>query len=159
MLASTRVRIRTPRRAASAAAGARASTRGADAEVRKGKGKRRSTVPFQETDRILLIGEGNFSFARSLILHSSLRHLPAVNLTATAYDSEEECFEKYPEAREIVQGLKERGVEVLFSVDATALEKCKALKGRRWNRVAWNFPHAGEWTADIVMITFGPMFF
>ena len=113
----------------------------------------------QETNRILLIGEGNFSFARALILHSSLRHLPAVNLTATAYDSEEECFEKYPEAREIVQGLKERGVEVLFNVDATALEKCKALKGRRWNRVAWNFPHAGEWTADIVMITFSPMFF
>ena len=111
----------------------------------KGKGKRRSTVPFQETDRILLIGEGNFSFARALILHSSLRHLPAVNLTATAYDSEEECFEKYPEAREIVQVLKERGVEVLFNVDATALQKCKALKGRRWNRVAWNFPHAGEW--------------
>jgi 25S rRNA (uracil2634-N3)-methyltransferase len=51
---------------------------------------------------------------------------------------------KYPDAQIIVQGLREKGVEVLFDVDATKLEKVSALKGRKWDRIVWNFPHAGE---------------
>jgi 25S rRNA (uracil2634-N3)-methyltransferase len=116
---------------------------------KKGKGKApppRSTVPFKPTDRILLIGEGNFSFARALTLNipSSLEDLPPGNVTATAYDAEDDCYVKYPDAQIIVQGLREKGVEVLFNVDATKLEKVSALKGRRWDRIVWNFPHAGE---------------
>lgn len=117
----------------------------------KGKGKattpRRSIIPFKSTDTILLIGEGNFSFARSLIHPEATTlplPLPPNNITATAYDSEEECYTKYPEAQDIVTGLKERGVEILFGIDATKLEKVGALKGRRWDRVVWNFPHAGK---------------
>jgi 25S rRNA (uracil2634-N3)-methyltransferase len=115
----------------------------------KGKGKaptQRSTIPFNPTDRILLIGEGNFSFARALTLDApaSLEDLPPTNITATSYDAEEECYVKYPDAQIIVQGLREKGVEVLFDVDATKLEKVSALKGRKWDRIVWNFPHAGE---------------
>lgn len=115
----------------------------------KGKGKApslRVTIPFSPTDRILLIGEGNFSFARALIIDppASLQHLPAANITATAYDSEDECYVKYPEAQGIVESLKEKGVEVLFDVDATKLEKEPTLKNRRWDRIVWNFPHAGQ---------------
>ena len=150
-----------------------AASRGAGGEQDRsdGKGKakadmsqRKITIPFQPTDTILLIGEGNFSFAHALSSSSSsfppfsgpssssqaahaLRHLPLQNITATAYDSEEECYDKYPEAREIVRELRERKVELLFGVNATQLEKCKSLKGRRWDRVVWNFPHAGEWSA------------
>ena len=103
----------------------------------------KSTIPFRQTDTILLVGEGNFSFARALLSHPSLQYLPPKNMTATSYDSEDTCYNKYPEARQIVEDLRGRGVEVSFSVDATALEKCKSLKGRRWDRVVWNFPHAG----------------
>lgn len=115
----------------------------------KGKGKApppRVTVPFKPTDRILLVGEGNFSFAKALVFDppASLQQLPAVNVTATAYDSEGECYVKYPEAREIVEALIEKGVEVLFDVDATKLEKLAVLKGRRWDRIVFNFPHAGQ---------------
>jgi 25S rRNA (uracil2634-N3)-methyltransferase len=106
------------------------------------------TIPFSSTDAILLIGEGNFSFARALAFHppsgSGLEHLPPRNITATAYDSEEECYAKYPEAKDIVESLRERGVEVLFNVDATKLEKTPGFKRRKWDRVVWNFPHAGE---------------
>ena len=106
----------------------------------KGKAPLRTTNPFNLTDKILLIGEGNFSFARAL-----LSTLPPSNITATAYDSEEACYAKYPEAETIVQGLREKGVEVVFDIDATALEKVSGWKGgkRRWDRVVWNFPHAG----------------
>lgn len=125
----------------------------------KGKGKgpapaRGVTIPFKATDRILLVGEGNFSFARALVQHTapaaatdappaSLAFLPPSSITATAYDPEDECYGKYPDARAIVRLLREKGVEVLFGVDATRLEKHPALKGRRWDRVVWNFPHAG----------------
>jgi 25S rRNA (uracil2634-N3)-methyltransferase len=103
----------------------------------------RSTVPFKTTDTILLIGEGNFSFASALFKHPALEHLPAANVTATAYDTEEECIGKYPDAKEHIEGLKKAGAELLFGVDATALEKCKSLRGRRFDRIVWNFPHAG----------------
>lgn len=118
------------------------------------KGKKKATVqpnrppfiPFRLSDKILLIGEGNFSFARALVEDAPghLRALPPPSITATAYDSEKECYEKYPEAAEIVTFLKSKGVIVMFSVDGTHLEKHPALKGRRWDRIVWNFPHAGE---------------
>ncbi|KZT08590.1 uncharacterized protein LAESUDRAFT_723465 [Laetiporus sulphureus 93-53] len=119
----------------------------------KGKAKAtplRPTIPFHSTDRILLIGEGNFSFAHALVADppANLEYLPGANVTATAYDTEVECYGKYPDAAGIVNVLRERGMEVLFGVDATKLEKCAALKGRRWDRIVWNFPHAGKGIAD-----------
>ena len=106
---------------------------------------RRPTTPFKSKDSVLLIGEGNFSFARALIQSPALElGLLPNNITATAYDSEQECYEKYPESRVIVSNLRSRGMEILFSVDGTCLEKNSSLKGRRWDRVVWNFPHAGE---------------
>ena len=115
----------------------------------KGKDKagpsRRRTIPFRPTDKILLVGEGNFSFAQALVYNPplELRSFPPSNLTATAYDSEQACYEKYADAQEIVARLREKDVEVLFGVDATRLEKTPSLKGRGWDRVVWNFPHAG----------------
>lgn len=110
--------------------------------------RRNSTIPFNPMDAILLIGEGNFSFAHSFLIpphpHPRLKYLPPRNITATAFDSEDSCYKKYPESREIVRLLRQRGVEVLFEVDAIALERCKSLKGRRWDKVVWNFPHAGK---------------
>ncbi|KAJ6523542.1 hypothetical protein B0H19DRAFT_648072 [Mycena capillaripes] len=123
--------------------------------TRKGKEKevlppRRPTIPFRATDKILLIGEGNFSFARALVRDApgELEHLPPKNITATAYDTEEECYEKYPEAVEIVQGLRTAGVEVLFGIDATQLSKVATFKGKKWDRIVWNFPHAGKGITD-----------
>jgi 25S rRNA (uracil2634-N3)-methyltransferase len=114
----------------------------------KAPSNQKPTIPFLSSDTILLIGEGNFSFAHALAFHppsgSGLEDLPPRNITATAYDSEEECYVKYPEAKDIVQNLREVSVGVLFNVDATKLEKIPGIKGRKWDRVVWNFPHAGE---------------
>lgn len=106
---------------------------------------KRVIIPFKPTDRILLIGEGNFSFARALVIDppEDLHSLPPQNVTATAYDSEEECYQKYPDAHSIVKAVREKGVQVIFNVDGTKLEKTSALKGRKWDRIVWNFPHAG----------------
>ena len=141
-LQSQQVRLKNKQKAAHAAKAAESKGK------RKGKGKApplRHTIPFTPTDKILLIGEGNFSFAHALVVDppSSLEHLPPSNITATAYDSEEECYDKYPDARSMVHVLREHGAEVLFGVDAARLEKFSALKSRRFDRVMWNFPHAG----------------
>ncbi|KAI0081174.1 hypothetical protein K474DRAFT_1588398 [Panus rudis PR-1116 ss-1] len=119
----------------------------------RGKGKaisRPATIPFSPTDKILLVGEGNFSFTRALVDDppAVLQYLPPGNITATAYDSEPDCYSKYPDAEQIVQVLREKGVEVLFKIDATKLEKCSALKGRKFDKIVWNFPHAGKGITD-----------
>ncbi|KAI0348107.1 hypothetical protein BDW22DRAFT_1350255 [Trametopsis cervina] len=119
----------------------------------KGKGRavpQVVTVPFLPTDNILLIGEGNFSFARALVCDppTSLQHLPPRNVVATAYDSEGECYEKYPESVGIVQELRARGAEVLFGIDATKIEKYASLRDKKFDKIVWNFPHAGKGITD-----------
>lgn len=146
-LQSQQTRLKNKEKAAHAAEAAELKTK------HKGKGKApalRPTIPFMLTDKILLIGEGNFSFAHALVIDppSSLEHLPPSNITATSYDSEEECYDKYPDARSTVDVLRERGAEVLFGVDGTRFEKCNTLKGRRFDRVVFNFPHAGKGITD-----------
>ncbi|KAG2022676.1 hypothetical protein CC2G_000405 [Coprinopsis cinerea AmutBmut pab1-1] len=117
-----------------------------------GHPKRPPTIPFLPTDRILLLGEGNFSFTRALVVSPPPplldNPIPPTNITATAYDSEQECYEKYSDAREIVGLLRETGVNVVFGVDATKLARCAALKGKVWDKIVWNFPHAGKGITD-----------
>ncbi|KAE8348618.1 hypothetical protein BDV28DRAFT_84262 [Aspergillus coremiiformis] len=58
----------------------------------------RPIVPFGKKDRILLIGEGDFSFAHSLVVQYRCK-----NVLATSYDSKEILHSKYPEAERHVQ--------------------------------------------------------
>ena len=115
--------------------------------VKKQMGKKAVTVPFTPTDKILLIGEGNFSYAYALVVDppSQLQYLPPQNITATAYDTELECLAKYADAQEKIDVLRVKGVNILFGVDATKLEKVSQLKGKRWDKVVWNFPHVGTY--------------
>ncbi|SNX84732.1 uncharacterized protein MEPE_03441 [Melanopsichium pennsylvanicum] len=86
--------------------------------------------PFQKDDTILIVGEANFSFTLSLLLPP--RSHPPFNILATAYDSEKECFEKYPDAKQNVQSIRKiagRDDVVLFGVDAGQLEKHKRITG------------------------------
>jgi 25S rRNA (uracil2634-N3)-methyltransferase len=71
------------------------------------------TIPFLPNDRILLIGEGDLSFARSLVeSHSCTR------VTATVFESPKDLEEKYPHVEEnikIVEKLEEGAVQ--YGVD------------------------------------------
>ncbi|KAJ3360384.1 hypothetical protein GGF32_008444 [Allomyces javanicus] len=116
-----------------------ASTKGADAATVE-KRPKRITIPFTAEDTILLVGEGNFSF--SLGLASVLG--AGDNIVATAYDSEEVVKQKYPDAESIIHDLVESyNATVLYDVDATALDKVAALKGRTFSKIVFNFPHVG----------------
>jgi len=121
-------------------------------------------VPYRYDDNILLIGEGNFSFALGLVKYFQKLQLKYgknknnnnnnnnntgsnsmnrsgddddevakkmtynySNIFATSYDSEEEVYTKYPEAKDIVKELNTNNVNVLHSIDATNLINMKDL--------------------------------
>jgi 25S rRNA (uracil2634-N3)-methyltransferase len=58
---------------------------------------------YEDTMRTLLVGEGNFSFARALV---RLFDGNGFGLTATAYDSREVCLQKYHDAADILQEVR-----------------------------------------------------
>ena len=68
---------------------------------------------YRTGQKILLVGEGNFSFARALV-----RNLggSGAGLVATAYDSEEEAREKYSDVADILSELQESGAKVRASL-------------------------------------------
>lgn len=71
-------------------------------------------------------------------------------MIATAFDSFETAQQKYPDLLHHVNAIREAGAQVLFDVDATKLDKVKALtayKGQ-WDRVVFNFPHVGQGITD-----------
>ncbi|KAG0253539.1 hypothetical protein DFQ27_007350 [Actinomortierella ambigua] len=107
--------------------------------------KRLPPSPFSEKDSVLLIGEANFSFAKSLILHVLHR---GDQVVATTLDREEVMQEKYGDGDDHVREVQEAGATVLFGVDGTKLDECKALKGKRFSKIVFNFPHAGAGIKD-----------
>ena len=67
-----------------------------------------AVIPFHPEDAILLIGEGDFSFAVSLVKHhvNKFRHL-----SATCFDSKDELLEKFPQAEANIVAILETGRE------------------------------------------------
>lgn len=127
----------------------------------KKKGKQqhqqqKGLIPFKPEEKVLLVGEGDFSFAVSAI-QQNLIH--PENLLATSFDSLEEVNSKYPNAAENLKILAEEGVAVMFDVDATDLpatlklvsptKKTKVIKSRLFKEgnldyIMFNFPHTGR---------------
>ena len=96
---------------------------------------------------MLLIGEGDFSFAHSLVSTHG-----CCDVTATCYDTQTQLFEKYtPQGEEHVRFLEAEGQTVLYGVDATKLDQTKSLKksGGQWDVVVFNFPHVGGKSKDV----------
>ncbi|NWZ50425.1 FDXA1 protein, partial [Haliaeetus albicilla] len=87
--------------------------------------------------RVLLLGEGNFSFAASLC------GAAGTHVVATCYESEEEVAAR-GRAAESIRRLRERGAEVLFSVDCTKLKDYFLPEKRDFDCIYFNFPHCGR---------------
>ncbi|XP_069470407.1 ferredoxin-fold anticodon-binding domain-containing protein 1 [Ambystoma mexicanum] len=89
--------------------------------------------------RILLVGEGNFSFSVSLCaVAGSDRHI-----TATCYESEA-VITQQDLARSNVQHLREKGADVYFQVDCTKLKQSFGKLEKEFDQIIFNFPHCGK---------------
>ncbi|XP_073061766.1 uncharacterized protein At4g26485-like [Primulina eburnea] len=88
---------------------------------------------------ILLVGEGDFSFAASLA--RAFGH--ASNIIATSLDTKEELAVKHPTAAQNLETLENMGCTVIHGVDASTMCEQPRLKNRLFDRIVFNFPHAG----------------
>ena len=110
-----------------------------------------TSVPFQSTDRILLVGEGDFSFAKSLLTNRY-----CINLDATSLDTYDNLLTKYPQAEDNIKDLQAGGCTITHGVDATKLGKTgvlgnggKKVRKGNYDWVVFNFPHVGGLTKDV----------
>ncbi|KAK2440877.1 ferredoxin-fold anticodon-binding domain protein [Trifolium repens] len=89
--------------------------------------------------QILLVGEGDFSFSLSLAKAFS----SATNIVASSLDTYDDVIKKYKFAKSNLDKLKKLGACIFHGVDATKLQFDSYLKMKRFDRIIFNFPHAG----------------
>ncbi|KAL6844696.1 hypothetical protein ACP4OV_025355 [Aristida adscensionis] len=94
---------------------------------------------YSSMQSILLVGDGDFSF--SLALATAFGS--GANLVATSLDTHDVLRGKYSKAESNIMELKRLGATVLHGVDAKKMRFHTDLKTRKFDRIVFNFPHAG----------------
>ncbi|KAL4341488.1 hypothetical protein GQ457_08G007900 [Hibiscus cannabinus] len=91
------------------------------------------------SQRMLLVGEGDFSFSVCLARAFG----SATKMVATSLDSRGFLFRNYKKAMVNIHELRSRGCMVLHGIDATEMANHCYLGAIRFDRIIYNFPHAG----------------
>ncbi|KAM1234757.1 hypothetical protein ACFX2J_004306 [Malus domestica] len=94
---------------------------------------------YSSSQSILLVGEGDFSFAACL----AKKFGSAASMIATSLDSKELLFSKYLCAKSNVKELEDRDCLVLHDVDVHTMSLHPLLIHKLFDRIVFNFPHAG----------------
>ncbi|XVF76978.1 hypothetical protein PTKIN_Ptkin14bG0003100 [Pterospermum kingtungense] len=108
-------------------------------EKTENRGPERWLQHYCSSQKMLLVGEGDFSFSASLAVAFG----SATNMVATSLDSREMLLFKYSGAMENLKKLEELGCTIVHEVDATAMSQHALLKLYSFDRIVFNFPHAG----------------
>ncbi|XP_028081873.1 uncharacterized protein At4g26485 [Camellia sinensis] len=94
---------------------------------------------YSSSQKILLVGEGDFSFAACLATAFG----SALNMVATSLDSQESLMMKYPTASDNLKQLQDLGCTILHEIDGTTMSLHPRLGFQLFDRIVFNFPHAG----------------
>ncbi|XP_048497839.1 uncharacterized protein At4g26485-like [Beta vulgaris subsp. vulgaris] len=100
----------------------------------------RKIGPYTSAQRILLVGEGDFSFSSCLAVAFGTSH----NIIATSLNSEDFLINNYAEFLTNKAMLETRGSMVLHEVDARIMVKHPIIGSMVFDRIIYNFPHAGQ---------------
>ncbi|XP_020209857.1 uncharacterized protein At4g26485, partial [Cajanus cajan] len=107
---------------------------------------------YSSTHRILLVGEGDFSF--SLCLARAFG--TASNMVATSLDSKDSLMMNYENALSNLIELETLGCTIVHEVDVHTMREHPLLEHERFDRIIYNFPHAGfngrESNASVIML-------
>ncbi|XP_058114796.1 uncharacterized protein LOC131257884 isoform X2 [Magnolia sinica] len=118
---------------------------------RKG-GEEKWIQHYSSSHKILLVGEGDFSFSACLAKAFG----SASNMVATSYDSKEMLPIKHWSSKDHLEELKGLGCMVLHDIDVRVMNQQPILKKMKFDRIVYNFPHAGhdpllhEWNGQLI---------
>ncbi|KAJ4982425.1 hypothetical protein NE237_033262 [Protea cynaroides] len=96
---------------------------------------------YSSRHRILLVGEGDFSFA--LCLAHSFGSGSGSSIVATSLDSYDTLISKYKRVKSNLKNLEKLGAAILHKIDATKMKFHTDLRMQKFDRIIFNFPHAG----------------
>lgn len=94
---------------------------------------------YSSLHKILLVGEGDFSFSTCLAQSFG----SASNIVASSLDSYDDVIKKYKNGESNLSILDKLGASHLHEVDAKIMKSNSNLSMRKFDRIIFNFPHAG----------------
>ncbi|XP_019070558.1 25S rRNA (uridine(2634)-N(3))-methyltransferase [Solanum lycopersicum] len=94
--------------------------------------------------RILLVGDGDFSFSLCLAQFFG----SASNIVASSLQLYDEVIKMYKNGQSNLEKLKSLGGTVLHGVDATEIQLHTDLSNQKFDRIIYNFPHAGFYGSE-----------
>jgi hypothetical protein len=93
---------------------------------------------------ILNLGDGNFSYSKSLVCYLDRPCFANYYLVTSSFDSRDDLMQKYPEARSTLAHLaKVEECSVIHSVDATQDLRNISPVTSKYEYIIFNFPHLG----------------
>ncbi|KAL7126482.1 hypothetical protein ABFS83_14G190800 [Erythranthe nasuta] len=94
---------------------------------------------YNSRHRILVVGDGDFSFSACL----AVAFVSASNMIATSLDSISFLNENYAKAAWNIEELTSRGCVVMHGIDATKMANHPLIGHLKFDRVIFNFPFTG----------------
>ncbi|XP_012848371.1 PREDICTED: uncharacterized protein At4g26485-like [Erythranthe guttata] len=94
---------------------------------------------YSSSHRILLVGDGDFSFSACLAVAFG----SASNMIATSLDSQNFLMRNYRSASSNLMELKIRECKVMHEIDATEIANHPIIGRMKFDRIVFNFPFAG----------------